>query len=98
MSITKQQLVEQVCQLLTDGAGVRLYGPKSTVVTPVDRRWAEAQTVEFLENALLQLKNEQVRIAAANSPEVQQINEARRREQQEFQREMAWSQIFRTPL
>jgi hypothetical protein len=98
MSITKQKLVEQVCQLLVDGAGVRLYGPKSTVVTERDRKWAEAQTVEFLEAALLQLKNEQVRIAAVNSIEVQRINEARRRDQEQFQRDMAWNNIFRTVL
>jgi hypothetical protein len=95
---TKQELIEQVCQLLTDGAGVRIYGPASRTVTPADRKAAESKTVEFLENALLQLQKEQIRIAAANSPEVQQINEARRRDQDQFQRDMAWNNIFRTVL
>jgi hypothetical protein len=98
MSITKQQLVEQVCKLLADGTGVRIYGPASRTVTAADRKAAESKTVEFLEAALLQLEKEKVRIAAANSPEVQQINEARRREQEEFVRDSEWSKIFRTPL
>jgi hypothetical protein len=98
MSITKQQLVDQVCQLLTEGAGIRIYGPASNVITVADRKLAESKSVEFLENALLQLQKEQIRIAAANSTEVQQINEARRRDQEQFQRDMAWNNIFRTVL
>ena len=95
---TKQQLIEQICGLLTAGAGVRLYGPSSVTVTTADRKLAESQSVEFLENTLLQLQKEQIRIAAANSPEVQQINEARRRDRDEFLRNEAWSKIFRTVL
>jgi len=98
MSITKQQLVDQVCQLLTEGAGIRIYGPASNVVTVADRKAAESKSIEFLEAALMQLKSEQTRIATLNSPEVQQINENRRRDRDEFLRNEAWSKIFRTVL
>src|SRR5258706_15474692 len=94
----KQQLIEQIITLLEGGAGVRLYGPSSVTVTTADRKLAESKSVEFLENALLQLQKEQIRIAAVNSTEVQHINEARRRDHEQFQRDMAWTNIFRTPL
>ncbi len=95
---TKQQLIEQVCQLLIDGAGVQLYGPASTTITAQDRKFLESATNEFLESKLLQLKHEQIRIAAVNSPEVQRINQERQRDHEHFQREMAWNNIFRTVL
>ncbi len=94
----KQQLIEQVVQLLVDGAGTRLYGPASRTVDATDRKFLESVSVELLEKMLIQFKNEQIRIAALNSPEVQQVQEARRREQEEFLRDSEWSKIFRTPL
>jgi hypothetical protein len=95
---TKQNLIEQIVQLLTDGAGVRLYGPESRVVTAADRKLAESKSVDFLENALLQLKNEQITIQAANTPEVQRGNQERQRDHEQFERDMAWTGIFRTVL
>src|SRR5258708_7015651 len=94
----KQQLIEQVVQLLVDGAAVRLHGPASRTVDATDRKFLESASVELLEKMLIQFKNEQIRIAALNSPEVQQVQEARRREQEQFQRDMAWNNIFRTVL
>ncbi len=94
----KQQLVEQVCKLLAEGAGVRIYGPASSTVTAADRSAALSKSVEFVENALVQLTQEKIRLAAVNSPEVQQAQEARRRDHEEFVRDTEWSKIFRTPL
>ncbi len=94
----KQDLINQIVELLTAGAGVELYGPSSKVVTVADRKLAESKSVEFLESKLLQLKHEQIRIAAVNSPEVQQLQEARRRDHEEFVRDTEWSKIFRTVL
>jgi len=95
---TKQQLIEQICGLLTAGAGVRLYGPSSVTVTTADRKLAESKTVEFLENALLQLQKEQIRIAAINSPEVQSVNEQRRQDHLQFLTDTAFGKIFSTKL
>src|SRR5260221_9382921 len=94
----KQDLLNQIVELLTAGGGVELYGPSSKVVTVADRKLAESKSVEFLESKLLQLKHEQIRIAAVNSPEVQQLQEARRRDHEEFVRDTEWSKIFRTVL
>lgn len=95
---TKAQLVDQVCRLLAEGAGIRIYGPQSRNVTASDRKLAESRTVEFLETALAQLTQEKIRLVAANSPEVQQVNEQRRQDYLKFKQDQEWLKIFATKL
>jgi hypothetical protein len=94
---SKQELVEQIVGLLVAGAGTRLYGPNSVTVTPKDRAFLERSSVSFLETKARELQSE-VAAAARVSPEVERINEDRRRQRDDFLREQALAQIFRTPI